>query len=578
MSSAALSRWVIAVVGAAVLAGVAWFVGSHVPFRVWIGLGGVVVVSAGLAAWQFLTWHNGGTGLDQLQWLARLMLLSWLAGVATWIAMRFVEAFGSNRHSILVDWLLPIAAFLLPAGLLVVLPLAGQGDADIWLAVPLGILSILVMAVVPSWLTLVVVSQSVTLAVLLHDGRVILFFLVSCAGAIVIRIIIANLVAGGSTGRAALTREFIVPTVTAPEEQAGIFFETTSRAAFLGSAILACGVLVTVSWTTKPEPVHANPPDTRGIARAELEQHFMPILHVASDNPGPSSPCSYVNPNDATTANSQTDCAPEALLGTSGPSKLASSVYVYAVILTGLPHSRTTTHLPSSARGTTLIVDYWMFYDTDDWTAQTALGPIEQGHDGDWEHVLIGFTGGSNDESLYTPRWIAYSSHCGGSWLPWAAAPRDGDRPKVFVAKGSHANYPSRSVQTPNWASCVNGTLDRLSSVASLSLQITEELPDDLETRDYTLVQDSDARPFLMTLHSLGQGDWYTVDGWTTKHELQPDPDSLHGVPSPLDPTRAVSRSPLDEIFGRNTKWHCAAPAKICPDPANESDGAAASS
>ena len=72
------------------------------------------------------------------------------------------------------------------------------------------------------------------------------------------------------------------------------------------------------------------------------------------------------------------------------------------------------------------IVQYWMFY-------AFNKGELNQ-HEGDWEMVQVVIPSGDS-------KWVAYSQHHGGQKATWGQVERDGDHIKVYVARGSHANY-----------------------------------------------------------------------------------------------------------------------------------------
>lgn len=72
------------------------------------------------------------------------------------------------------------------------------------------------------------------------------------------------------------------------------------------------------------------------------------------------------------------------------------------------------------------VIQYWMFY-------AFNKGELNQ-HEGDWEMVQIVFDGGE-------PSWVAYSQHHSGQKASWAQVEKDGDHIKVYVSRGSHANY-----------------------------------------------------------------------------------------------------------------------------------------
>ena len=55
-------------------------------------------------------------------------------------------------------------------------------------------------------------------------------------------------------------------------------------------------------------------------------------------------------------------------------------------------------------------------------------------HEGDWEMVQVVFTG-------ETPTYVMYSQHYGGQSASWSQVERDGFHIKVYISRGSHANY-----------------------------------------------------------------------------------------------------------------------------------------
>ena len=127
------------------------------------------------------------------------------------------------------------------------------------------------------------------------------------------------------------------------------------------------------------------------------------------------------------------------------------------------------------------MVQYWFFYDYDEWVAPVLGGRIVQRHEGDWEAVTVGF---AKDRPLF----VGYSQHCGGTWRPWGRklrlvdttastfakqvevtgsrslpaassgwldARQLGTHAAVDVAVGSQANYPPERADTaPNFARC----------------------------------------------------------------------------------------------------------------------------
>jgi hypothetical protein len=75
---------------------------------------------------------------------------------------------------------------------------------------------------------------------------------------------------------------------------------------------------------------------------------------------------------------------------------------------------------------TTVVVQYWMFY-------AFNKGELNQ-HEGDWEMVQVVIENGN-------PSWVTYSQHHFGQWATWDQVEKEGNHIKVYVARGSHANY-----------------------------------------------------------------------------------------------------------------------------------------
>jgi hypothetical protein len=100
-----------------------------------------------------------------------------------------------------------------------------------------------------------------------------------------------------------------------------------------------------------------------------------------------------------------------------------------------------------------ILIQYWFFYYYDDWRRPVLAGELIQQHEADWEAVMVGLS----DER---PLFVAYSSHCGGSWTSWEKVRVDeelqpGTRPLVAVAEGSQANYPDADQdRAPDWVGC----------------------------------------------------------------------------------------------------------------------------
>ncbi|MCJ2514075.1 MAG: Vps62-related protein, partial [Candidatus Thermoplasmatota archaeon] len=76
--------------------------------------------------------------------------------------------------------------------------------------------------------------------------------------------------------------------------------------------------------------------------------------------------------------------------------------------------------------GVNTVVQYWMFY-------AFNKGDLNQ-HEGDWEMVQIVLSGGN-------PTLVMYSQHHSGQKATWDQVEKNGNHIKVYVSRGSHANY-----------------------------------------------------------------------------------------------------------------------------------------
>jgi hypothetical protein len=73
------------------------------------------------------------------------------------------------------------------------------------------------------------------------------------------------------------------------------------------------------------------------------------------------------------------------------------------------------------------VIQYWVFY-------AFNKGELNQ-HEGDWEMVQVVV------DDFDGPQWVAYSQHHSGQKASWSQVEKDGNHIKVYVARGSHANY-----------------------------------------------------------------------------------------------------------------------------------------
>jgi hypothetical protein len=75
---------------------------------------------------------------------------------------------------------------------------------------------------------------------------------------------------------------------------------------------------------------------------------------------------------------------------------------------------------------TSNIIQYWFFY--------AFNGGDLNRHEGDWEMIQVMF-------SAELPTQVMYSQHYAGQSATWNQVEKQGDHVKVYVARGSHANY-----------------------------------------------------------------------------------------------------------------------------------------
>jgi hypothetical protein len=81
------------------------------------------------------------------------------------------------------------------------------------------------------------------------------------------------------------------------------------------------------------------------------------------------------------------------------------------------------------------VLEYWFFYYFDLYQFANPLGAVWQDHEGDWEAVAVVL------DAKAKPLLVGTSRHCTGARRDWAKVRRRGDRPVIYVARGSHANY-----------------------------------------------------------------------------------------------------------------------------------------
>ncbi len=109
--------------------------------------------------------------------------------------------------------------------------------------------------------------------------------------------------------------------------------------------------------------------------------------------------------------------------------------------------------------GETKVVQYWMFY-------AFNKGEMNQ-HEGDWEMVQIVFSG-------ETPTNVMYSQHHGGQKATWDQVEQDGNHIKVYVARGSHANYLRSYSGKFGMASDIVGSNGKMLELGDYNLELLE--------------------------------------------------------------------------------------------------------
>ena len=90
-------------------------------------------------------------------------------------------------------------------------------------------------------------------------------------------------------------------------------------------------------------------------------------------------------------------------------------------------------------------VDYWWFYRYNDFERVRLITDCNRrvivacgDHEGDWEGVTV-VTG---DRPPYRLEYVGFASHSGVFRYPREQLETSGERPVVYIAKGSHASYP----------------------------------------------------------------------------------------------------------------------------------------
>lgn len=87
-----------------------------------------------------------------------------------------------------------------------------------------------------------------------------------------------------------------------------------------------------------------------------------------------------------------------------------------------------------------LVLQYWSYYPYND-------GPLFFDHESDWEHVSVLLDA---DEAPVEVAYARHEENAPGVRRGWHVAAREGERPVVLVARGTHAAYGA-AAEAPFW-------------------------------------------------------------------------------------------------------------------------------
>jgi hypothetical protein len=196
------------------------------------------------------------------------------------------------------------------------------------------------------------------------------------------------------------------------------------------------------------------------------------------------------------------------------------------------------------------VIEYWLFYPYDYSETFTPVGILTQQHESDWEFVAVGL-------AAEHPLFVAYSAHCGGTWVNWNDAfvqpptnpnAERSTHPLIAVALGSHANYrDGRQSRPPDWSSCkgnISGEATWALSYAASIRDRTEHGGSWIDIPDIELVDGEQNSPVYFA------GYWGRSDVTRLRNlrdDLPPIYRANHGPTSP--PDHASWHHPLTTIF-----------------------------
>ena len=111
-------------------------------------------------------------------------------------------------------------------------------------------------------------------------------------------------------------------------------------------------------------------------------------------------------------------------------------------------------------------LQYWFFYFYNNFNLVGKLLPAGL-HEGDWEMVQLRL-----DDAEEAPDLAVYAQHKHAAAKDWTAIERDGERPVVYPARGSHASYFTRGT---HWTGVWFDHADGHGASPPLTLEIVED-------------------------------------------------------------------------------------------------------
>jgi hypothetical protein len=236
-----------------------------------------------------------------------------------------------------------------------------------------------------------------------------------------------------------------------------------------------------------------------------------------------------------------------------------AAVYARVVRLTPANAAIFAVPNPFNEEELSALVQYWVFYAYDEWTAPIVVGRLRQRHEGDWEAITVGLG--------KAPLFVAYSAHCAGTWARWnqieaesassgppnwqVGEPEDkalAVHPLVAVGEGSHANYVRVSDRrSSDWSSCRDipseavDALTYASNIRDITGDAWRIYPERVE-----VVTERD--PPMTFPGRWGLSDVTTLESARVR--------TLHSGPGPRTPSlQRLWTDPLTTIFKGPPRW-----------------------